>query len=201
MNGHRQAKWGAVSNDANRKNAMTLTPPFAGKSAIQSRCVWRIIASRRCKSNAVQNEFKNESNKNRNKSMSKRIDYEQIAAKLDYPALDKKLEQLAQSEPPKTRKTAADLLEPLRERLLALYHNGWSSQQIADELKAAGVPVNVARVRECLSHWTKGGKGTAKRRGNNRGKRTPPQPAPSPATNPIGRSKSASGDNQSGLKF
>jgi hypothetical protein len=41
--------------------------------------------------------------------MSKRIDYGQIAAKLDYPTLDKKLEQLAQREPPKNRKTAIDL--------------------------------------------------------------------------------------------
>jgi hypothetical protein len=52
--------------------------------------------------------------------MSKRIDYEQIAAKLDYATLEKKLSQLAEREPPKDRKTAADLLEPLHERLLAL---------------------------------------------------------------------------------
>ena len=62
--------------------------------------------------------------------MSKRIDYEQIAAKLDYPTLEKKLAQLAEREPPKNRKTAADLLEPLREKMLALQRNGWSSQQI-----------------------------------------------------------------------
>ena len=71
--------------------------------------------------------------------MSKRIDYGQIAAKLDYPTLEKKLEQLAQREPPKNRKTAIDLLEPLRERILALHRKGWSSQQLAEELKAAGV--------------------------------------------------------------
>jgi hypothetical protein len=38
--------------------------------------------------------------------MSTRIDYTQIAAKLDYAALEKKLEQLTQREPPRKRKTA-----------------------------------------------------------------------------------------------
>ena len=74
--------------------------------------------------------------------MSTRIDYAQIAAKLDYTALDKKLSQLAEREPPKKRRTAEDLLEPLREKLLALYRKGWSSAQLVEELKAAGVPVN-----------------------------------------------------------
>jgi hypothetical protein len=108
--------------------------------------------------------------------MSKRIDYEQIAAKLDYATLDKKLEQLAQREPPKNRKTAVDLLEPLRERILALQRKGWSSQQLAEELKAAGVPVNPARLRECLNRWTAGGKGAAKRRGAKQSKRPSPRP-------------------------
>jgi hypothetical protein len=120
--------------------------------------------------------------------MSKRIDYEQIAAKLDYTALNKKLEQLADREPPKNRKTAVDLLEPLRERLFALQRNGWSSQQLVDELKSAGVPVSPARLRECLNRWTTGGKGTAKRRG---AKRIAP-----PATNQAGRNKSLPGDGQ-----
>ena len=128
--------------------------------------------------------------------MSKRIDYGQIAGKMDYTALDKKLEQLAQREPPKNRKTASDLLEPLRERLLALHHNGWSSQQLAEELKAAGVPVNPARVRECLNRWAAGGKGAAKKRG---AKRTAAPTTPSAAASP--KSKTAPGDNQSGLKL
>jgi hypothetical protein len=131
--------------------------------------------------------------------MSKRIDYEQIAAKTDYAALDKKLEQLAQHEPPKSRKTAVDLLEPLRERLLALHRKGWNSQQIAAELKAAGVPVSVARVRECLNHWTNGGKASAKRRPTRRDQRAPAQPTPPPAASP--RSKTPPGDHQSGLKL
>ena len=100
--------------------------------------------------------------------MSNRIDYEQIAAKLDYATLDKKLEQLAQREPPKKRKTAGDVLEPLRERLLALQHKGWSSAQLAAELKAAGIPVSPARLRECMSRWTAGGNGTAKPRARRR---------------------------------
>jgi hypothetical protein len=128
--------------------------------------------------------------------MSKRIDYEQIAAKLDYPTLDRKLEQLAQHAPPKNRKTAVDLLEPLRGRLLALQRNGWSSRQLADELKAAGVPVSPARLRECLNHWTKGGKGAAKRRGTSQSKRATASTTPPAAANAGGRSKSASGDGQ-----
>lgn len=128
--------------------------------------------------------------------MSKRIDYEQIAAKLDYPTLDKKLEQLAQHEPPKNRKTAIDLLEPLRERLLALQRKGWSSKQLVDELKAAGVPVSPARLRECLNHWTKGGKAAAKRHGAKRDKRAAAPTTPPAAANAGGRSKSASGDGQ-----
>ena len=128
--------------------------------------------------------------------MSKRIDYGQIAAKLDYPTLDKKLEQLAQREPPKNRKTAVDLLEPLRERIIASHRKGWSSQQLAEELKAAGVPVNPARVRECLNRWTAGGKGDTKRRGVKRNKRAAAHPTPPAQANPSGRSKSASGDGQ-----
>jgi len=118
--------------------------------------------------------------------MSKRIDYGQIAAKLDYATLDKKFEQLAQREPPKNRKTAIDLLEPLRERLLALQRKGWSSKQLVDELKAAGVPVSPARLRECLNHWTTGGKGGAKRRG---AKRTAAPITPPAATSPTERNK------------
>jgi hypothetical protein len=128
--------------------------------------------------------------------MSKRIDYEQIAAKLDYATLDRKLEQLAQHEPPKNRKTAVDLLEPLRGRLLALQRKGWSSKQLVDELKAAGVPVSPARLRECLNHWTKGGKGAANRRGTSQSKRAAASTTPPAAANAGGRSKSASGDGQ-----
>jgi rhodanese-related sulfurtransferase len=128
--------------------------------------------------------------------MSKRIDYGQIAAKLDYPTLDKKLEQLVQREPPKNRKTAIDLLEPLRERIIALHRKGWSSQQLAEELKAAGVPVNPARVRECLNRWTAGGKGAAKRREASQIKRVAAPTTPPAAASQSGRGKNASGDSQ-----
>jgi hypothetical protein len=128
--------------------------------------------------------------------MSKRIDYGQIAAKLDYPTLDKKLEQLAQREPPKNRKTAVDLLEPLRERIIALHRKGWSSLQLAEELKAGGVPVNPARVRECLNRWTTGGKGAAKRRGAKRDKPIAASTTSPMATSQIERGKSAAGAGQ-----
>ena len=133
--------------------------------------------------------------------MSKRIDYGQIAAKLDYPTLDKKLEQLVQREPPKNRKTAIDLLEPLRERIIALQRKGWSSQQLAEELKAAGVPVNPARVRECLNRWTAGGKGAAKRRGASQIKRAAAPTTPPAAASQSGRGKNTSCDGQPKLGF
>ena len=96
--------------------------------------------------------------------MSTRADYAQIATKLDYAALEKKMEQLSRRAPPRKRKTAADLLEPLRDGLLALHRNGWSSGQLAEELKAAGVPVNPARLRECLSRWIEGDGAATKKR-------------------------------------
>ena len=96
--------------------------------------------------------------------MSTRTDYGQLADKLDYPALERKLAQLAEREPPKSRKTAADVLEPLREKLLALHRKGWTSSQLVEELKAAGVPVSAARFRECLNRWLNNGKRTAKTR-------------------------------------
>lgn len=98
--------------------------------------------------------------------MSTRTDYGQLADKLDYSGLERKLIQLAEREPPKARKTAADVLEPLREKLLALHRKGWSSSQLVEELKAAGVPVSPARFRECLSRWTNNGKRIAKPRTN-----------------------------------
>jgi hypothetical protein len=131
--------------------------------------------------------------------MSTRIDYEQIAAKLDYAALDKKLTQLAEREPPKHRKTAGDVLEPLRERLLALRRKGWSSQQLVEELKAAGMPVSPARLRECLNRWTAGGNGAAKRRGTRRGKRPATHATPPAPTGQGGRNRGASSDGQSKL--
>lgn len=129
--------------------------------------------------------------------MSTRMDYTQIATKLDYAALERKLEQLTQRDPPRTRKTAADVLEPLRERLLALHRNGWSSSQLADELKAAGVPVSPARLRECLSLWTASGNRTAKSRTRRQPKRAPVNTQPTVSASHAGRSS----DSQPGLKL
>ena len=137
--------------------------------------------------------------------MSTRTDYGQLAAKLDYTALEKKLSQVAEREPPKTRKTAADLLEPLRERLLALHRKGWSSGQLVDELKAAGVPVSPARFRECLTRWTGKGNGAAKSRASRRqGKAATAQKGTGAlplSAGPIVRSQGATSDGQTGLKF
>jgi len=82
--------------------------------------------------------------------------------------LEKKLVRLSERQPPKRRNHIADVLEPLKERLLALAHNGWSSHALAGELTAAGVPVSPARLRECLSRWTEGGERVGKRRGRRR---------------------------------
>lgn len=133
--------------------------------------------------------------------MKNRTDYGQLAAKLDYPVIEKKLEQLGQQSPPKRRKTAADALEPLRERLLELHRKGWTSGQLVEELKAAGVPVSPARFRECLSQWN--GRRTTKAR------TTHVRPAeislvsgkPIVAAPSSGRNKGAAGDGQPGLKL
>ena len=133
--------------------------------------------------------------------MSTHIDYTQIAAKLDYAAVEKKLEQLAQREPPRKRKTAVDVLEPLRERLLALHHKGWSSAQLVDELKAVGIPVSPARLRDCLNGWTNNGNGAGKSHARRRNKRAGGNSRLSTTTSQAGRGKSASGDGQPALKL
>ena len=133
--------------------------------------------------------------------MSTHIDYTQIAAKLDYAAVEKKLEQLAQREPPRKRKTAIDVLEPLRERLLALHRKGWSSAQLVDELKAVGIPVSPARLRDCLAGWTNNGNGAGKTRHRRHNKRTSGNGRLPMTASQTGRGKSASGDGQTGLKL
>jgi hypothetical protein len=136
--------------------------------------------------------------------MNTRVDYGQLAAKLDYEALNKKLEQLSQREAPKKRKTVVDALEPLRERLLALHRKGWSSGQLVEELKAAGIPVSSARMRECLGRWTGGGTGSAKSRARRKGRAVAPQPgngALAAAASPASRTRGVAGDGQCGLKF
>ena len=125
--------------------------------------------------------------------MNTRVDYGQLAAKLDYEALNKKLEQLSQREAPKKRKTVVDALEPLRERLLALHRKGWSSGQLVEELKAAGIPVSPARMRECLGRWTGGGNGSAKSHASRRKGRAS---APRAGQRAAGGSRVSSQSNQ-----
>jgi len=133
--------------------------------------------------------------------MKTRTDYGQLAAKLDYPVIERKLEQLGQQPPPKRRKTAADALEPLRERLLELHRKGWTSGQLVEELKAAGVPVSSARFRECLSRWNGRRTGKARANAGRRPETGPMNTKPAAAVPPTGRNKSASGDGQPGLKL
>jgi len=133
--------------------------------------------------------------------MSNRVDYEQVAAKLDYAALEKKLAQLAERRPPNRRKTVADVLEPVRERLLALHRKGWSSAQLCEELKGVPIPVNPARLRECLRRWTASGNGVAKRRARLPGRQATTNAKPTAATSSSGRSKSGHDDGQPALKL
>jgi hypothetical protein len=131
------------------------------------------------------------------RTMSTPTDYTKLATTLDYVALEKKLTQLAERQPPKKRKSIADVLEPLRERLLALHRKGWHSGQLSDELKAAGVPVSPARLRECLSLWTAGEGRTAKSRTRRRPKRAAANAQPTITASHAGRSS----DSQTGLKL
>jgi hypothetical protein len=128
--------------------------------------------------------------------MTTPTEYTKLAATLDYPSLNRKLTQLAERQPPRKRKTAADVLEPLRERLLALHDKGWTSGDLADELKAAGVPVSPARLRECLHRWTAGEDGAAKSRTRRRPKRTAANAQPVITASHAGRSS----DSQTGLR-
>ena len=99
--------------------------------------------------------------------MSDRTNYGTIAEKIDYTKLDKKLEQLREQEPPKKRKSAGDVLEPMRDKLTELHAAGWSYAQLAEELASAGLPVKVGTLRECLGHGH-GAKPNAKRRSRKR---------------------------------
>ena len=100
--------------------------------------------------------------------MSDRTDYGQVAAKLNYPALEKKLEQLRDQPPPRKRKSAGDVLAPVRDKLAELHAAGWTYAQLAEELNGAGLPVKVGTLREYLGHGGHGAKPKPKRRGSKR---------------------------------
>ena len=129
--------------------------------------------------------------------MSQRINYAQAVATLDYAALNQKLETLSQTNPPGSQNTALAMLEPLREKLLALHRNGWSSQQLAVELKTAGVPATVARVRECLRHWLNDDKTMPQPRKINPAKRAKKMSS----ANPTRRNPSPTGEPPSNFKL
>ena len=82
---------------------------------------------------------------------SPRPDYSRIAAELNSAALDKKLEELTQRTPPRERKRLADVLSPYTDKLLKLHGLGWTYRQLAEELKASGLPVSVGTLREYLT--------------------------------------------------
>ena len=98
--------------------------------------------------------------------MSDRTNYGAVAERIDYPKLDRKLEQLREQEPPRKRKSAADVLAPVRDKLAALHANGWTYAQLAEELKSAGLAVPAGTLREYLTSRAHGRK--ARRRGGKR---------------------------------
>jgi ribosome-binding protein aMBF1 (putative translation factor) len=80
-----------------------------------------------------------------------RIDYGQLAAKLNYAALDQKLGQLREQEPPKKRKQIGDVLAPVAARLRELRAKGWTYEQLAKELNDFGLPVKPSALRDYLT--------------------------------------------------
>ena len=88
--------------------------------------------------------------------MSKRNDYEQVAAKTDHAALVERLEQLGQQRPPRKRKTITAVLGPHREQLLSLHRLGYSYRQLSEELKTAGIPVSPGTLRDFLCRREEG---------------------------------------------
>ena len=88
------------------------------------------------------------------KPMSDRTDFAAMAEKIDYTRLEKKLEQLRQQEPPKKRKGIADVLAPVREKLIELHAAGWTYPRLVEELNGAGVSIKLGTLREYLSNGT-----------------------------------------------
>ena len=83
--------------------------------------------------------------------MNPRVDYTQIAAKLDYVALEQKLEQMRKQSPQKKRKHVGDVLAPVQPKLRDLHARGWTYDLLAFELNRAGVPVKPSTLREYLA--------------------------------------------------
>ncbi len=100
--------------------------------------------------------------------MNTRTNYDQLAEKIDYAKLEKKLDQLWEQEPPKKRKGVAGMLAPVRPKLLELRGKGWTYEQLARELGDAGSPVKVATLRHYLTSREHRGKKAAGRAGSKR---------------------------------
>ena len=94
--------------------------------------------------------------------MTERINYDKVAEKVNYPALEKKLDELRKKAPPPRRKKAADVLAPVTPKLLAMHADGWTYQQLAQELKSSGLTVTASALRAHLSEAKKGRKTKAR---------------------------------------
>lgn len=82
--------------------------------------------------------------------MKSRTDYAEIIAKTNYTELSKNLDELTKQEPPKRRKSAADAIAPVADKLRELHAKGWSFEQLAESMKAMGCPVKASALREQL---------------------------------------------------
>jgi hypothetical protein len=98
-----------------------------------------------------------------------RPDYARIAAALDGSALEKKLEELTHRTPPRKQKRLADVLSPYTDRLLKLHGLGWTYRQLAEELKASGLPVSVGTLREYLTKTARARKPSGRSAGRKAG--------------------------------
>ena len=98
-----------------------------------------------------------------------RPDYAQLAATLDGSALEKKLEELTHRTPPRKQKRLADVLSPYTDKLLKLHGLGWTYRQLAEELKASGLPVSVGTLREYLTRTARERKPSGKSAGRKAG--------------------------------
>jgi len=94
-----------------------------------------------------------------------RIDYGQLAAKLNYAALDQKLGQLQEQEPPKKRKQIGDVLSPVEARLRELRAKGWTYDQLTKELNDFGLPLKPAALRDYLMAKKAKAHGRSRQRG------------------------------------
>lgn len=85
-----------------------------------------------------------------------RPDYSRIAAELNSAALNKKLEKMTQRVPTRKRPRLAEVLGPYTEKLLKLHGLGWTYRQLAEELRANGLPVIIGSLRVHLSTRVRG---------------------------------------------